>query len=143
MTAKKRLPDDLTFISDKKRRDVSYCKRKRGLIKKIIELSNLCHHDIYLAIFEKEKQKIVEYRTDVNFNAEIISGLLHPDIVMELQHECFTNKTHQEAFMSKDENVDPLASDDENLVSNKSAFKVLTGSMSNIKSNFKTPYNEA
>jgi hypothetical protein len=69
--------------------------------------------------------------------------LLHPDIVMELQHECFTNKTHQEAFMSKDENVDPLASDDENLVSNKSAFKVLTGSMSNIKSNFKTPYNEA
>lgn len=45
--------------------------------------------------------------------------------------------------MSKDENVDPLASDDENLVSNKSAFKVLTGSMSNIKSNFKTPYNEA
>ena len=137
MTAKKRLPDDLTYISDKKRRDVSYCKRKRGLIKKIIELSNLCHHDIYLVIFEKEKQKIVEYRTDVNFNSEIISGLLNPDIIMELQHELYTNKTHQEAFMSRDEEIDPLASEPENLVCNKSAFKRLTGSMSNIKNNFK------
>ena len=137
MTAKKRLPDDLTYISDKKRRDVSYCKRKRGLIKKIIELSNLCHHDIYLVIFEKEKQKIVEYRTDVNFNSEIISGLLNPDILMELQHELYTNKTHQDAFMSRDEDIDPLASDHENVVNNKSAFKRLTGSMSNIKNNFR------
>jgi hypothetical protein len=138
MTAKKRLPDDLTFISDKKRRDVSYCKRKRGLIKKIIELSNLCHHDIYLVIFEKEKQKIVEYRTDVTFNSEIISGLLNPDIIMDLQHELYTNKTHQDQFMSRDEDVDPLASEPEyNVVDNKSAFKRLTGSMGNIKNNFR------
>ena len=122
MTARKRLPDDLTYISDKKRRDVSYCKRKRGLIKKIIELSNLCHHDIYLCIFEKEKQKIVEYRTDVEFNHQIISGLLHPDIVIELQHELYTNKTHQEEFMRKDEEFDPMASDvdlEEQFMANK------------------------
>jgi len=124
MTAKKRLPDDLTFISDRKRRDVSYCKRKRGLIKKIIELSNLCHHDIYLCIFEREKQKIVEYRTDAEFNHEIISGLLHPEIVIELQHELYTNKTHQEIFMRKEDEVDPLATEpEENDIPNKSTLK--------------------
>lgn len=139
MPAKKRQPDDLTFISDKKRRDVSYCKRKRGLIKKIIELSNLCHHDIYLCIFEKEKQKIMEYRTNIDFNHEVISGLLHPDIVIELQHELYTNKSHQEEFMRKGDDFDPLDSEgDENNVAKKLAFKSLTGSMGNIKSNFKS-----
>lgn len=55
---KKKL-DSISKIKDKNSRNVTYCKRKRGLIKKAIELSKLCDQYIYLAIFDKEKQRLV------------------------------------------------------------------------------------
>ena len=51
---KKKL-ESITKIKDKNSRNVTYCKRKRGLIKKAMELSKLCDQQIYLAIFDKEK----------------------------------------------------------------------------------------
>lgn len=55
---KKKL-EAITKIMDKNSRNVTYCKRKRGLIKKAIELSMLCEQSIYLAIFDKEKQRFI------------------------------------------------------------------------------------
>lgn len=55
---KKKL-ETITKIADKNSRNVTYCKRKRGLIKKAIELSKLCEQNIYLAIFDKEKQRFI------------------------------------------------------------------------------------
>jgi hypothetical protein len=34
--------EKLKLIDDKLKRNVAFCKRKRGLLKKAIELSNLC-----------------------------------------------------------------------------------------------------
>ena len=51
---KKKL-ETIDKIADKNSRNVTYCKRKRGLIKKAIELSRLCDQQIYLIIFDKEK----------------------------------------------------------------------------------------
>jgi len=48
-------------ISDKNSRNVTYSKRKKGLIKKAMELSILCQQEIYLAILDKEKNKFVLY----------------------------------------------------------------------------------
>jgi len=45
----------LEYISQKRNREVAYCKRKRSLLKKLIEISHLCDLDIFLVVFDKSK----------------------------------------------------------------------------------------
>ena len=59
--------DPYKFIANKMQRDVTYSKRKRGIIKKAIELSTMCGQDIFMIIFDKNKQKLVEYRSTKDF----------------------------------------------------------------------------
>ena len=44
-----------SLIEDEANRGVTFSKRKRGLIKKAIELSTLCGHDISLSIYDRAK----------------------------------------------------------------------------------------
>jgi hypothetical protein len=53
MTKQKREQYDL--IMNKEKRNVAYCKRKKGVVKKAIELSKLCNLDILIVMFDKEK----------------------------------------------------------------------------------------
>lgn len=45
----------IKLVANKNQRNVTYSKRKRGILKKAIELSVLCAQDIYLVVFDKEK----------------------------------------------------------------------------------------
>jgi len=47
--------DYTEFISESERRYVTYSKRKRGLLKKAIELSKMCDQHISITIFDKER----------------------------------------------------------------------------------------
>ena len=51
----KRKIDNFKFIENKSYRNVTFCKRKNGIIKKAIELSRLCGVDVYMMIYDKEK----------------------------------------------------------------------------------------
>lgn len=63
-------------IANKFRRKVTFSKRKRGLFKKAIELSILCELDIFLCIFDREKQKIFELNTSKDFDVRLLSHML-------------------------------------------------------------------
>lgn len=43
----------VNLISNKAARNVTYCKRKKGLIKKAMEISMLCKQEVSLYIFDK------------------------------------------------------------------------------------------
>jgi hypothetical protein len=61
MASKRRNPNNLDVIQDIKKRGVTYCKRKKNLIRKLIEISKLCDLNMFLVIFDKEKQTMLEY----------------------------------------------------------------------------------
>ena len=65
--------DPYKFIENKMQRDVTYSKRKRGITKKAIELSRMCGQDIFMIIFDKSKQKLVEYRSSNDFSIKIVN----------------------------------------------------------------------
>ena len=51
----------LEKIEDVANRNITYCKRKRGLLKKVIELSVLCDLKICLLIEDDERKNILEF----------------------------------------------------------------------------------
>lgn len=61
---KQRKRETYEKLEDSQKRQVTYCKRKRGLIKKAIELSKLCDVNVYFCVFDKEKQRLVEFQSD-------------------------------------------------------------------------------
>ena len=84
-------------ITNKNQRNVTYCKRKRGLIKKAIELSKLCDQYIFLVIFDVEKQKLVQYNSSSDFCAKIMPKLTSPICTQHFKHEQYDN-THYSVF---------------------------------------------
>ena len=55
-------------IKNKLARNVTFCKRKKGLIKKAMELSMMCKQEVALYIFDKEKGKLVGYNNTSSFD---------------------------------------------------------------------------
>jgi hypothetical protein len=54
----------LQLIQDLALRNVTYCKRKRGFIKKAMELTKLCGQQISVLMYDKRKNKLVTYSSD-------------------------------------------------------------------------------
>ena len=58
-----KMDNKLEYVANLSDRNVTYCKRKRGLIKKAMELSILCGQHISLSIYDSTKNKLVCYNT--------------------------------------------------------------------------------
>jgi hypothetical protein len=66
---RKRKISQLKEINDRNLKTITYNKRKRGIIKKAVELSVLCKQEIFMAIFNKENNKMVVYQSSNDFNS--------------------------------------------------------------------------
>ena len=64
----KRKLENYDQIEDKAGRNVTYSKRKKGVIKKAMELSHLCAQEILLVMFNKKNQKLVIYQSSEDFS---------------------------------------------------------------------------
>jgi hypothetical protein len=95
-------PNALSAIEDKHKRNITLSKRKRGLMKKLIEFSSLCKLDLYFLAFDKEKQKLIEFRSSHKFNLKKVQSLLVPEIKEQFQHQIYTNRDYQKFVRKND-----------------------------------------
>jgi YD repeat-containing protein len=89
--------DRLSLIENKMQRNVAFCKRKRGFLKKAIELSQLCAQNILVIIHDKEKNRVVQYSSEDTFTFKQAYDALKRSTEKKLQsvgnssYEKFTN----------------------------------------------------
>lgn len=56
------------LIANKRRRDHAFYKRRRGVLKKAIQLSRLCGQKILMVVYDEQKDKAIQYSSDPSFN---------------------------------------------------------------------------
>ena len=57
-------------------REIAYFKRKRGILKKAMELSMICDQDIYMMIYDRKQGRVVEFQSTPNFSLDSVKDLL-------------------------------------------------------------------
>ena len=56
--------DKIQLIKNEGIRKVTFCKRKKGLLKKCIELSVLCDLKMFVFMYDHEDNRVVHYASD-------------------------------------------------------------------------------
>ena len=64
---KKRI-EKIERIKNSNQRKVTLCKRKKGILKKAIELSVLCELEIFMFIYDRNQQRVSHYASHEDFN---------------------------------------------------------------------------
>ena len=91
----KRKVDPCEYIQEDNRRYVTYSKRLRGMLKKCIEFSKMCDQDISMIIFDKTRQKLVQYSSDENFTPRLAASLVHENYIKMLTFKRFNNDDYE------------------------------------------------
>lgn len=109
----KRRIDQIQLIPNMSHRKVTYCKRKKGLLKKSIELSVLCDLKVFCYIYDPGQQRVIHFASDPSLNLLDIFN-------KENQREYYTNSDYgrvggkvgdAESCLDGEENDDEFASD--------------------------------
>ena len=99
-------------IDNLSHRKVTYCKRKKGLLKKSIELSLLCDLQMFVFIYDKNQRRVIHYASDPSQDLLEIFNT-------ENQREYYSNRDYQRVGGRKNDidglsECDEAVSDDEN-----------------------------
>ena len=78
-------------IQNKWTRTIVYNKRRKGIIKKAMELSVLCGQKVMLAIHNQENNKLVIYQSEPDFTPTQVNNLLSSEKTLNNLYEEHTN----------------------------------------------------
>ena len=75
-------------------RNLSYNKRKRGLLRKAIELSAFCEQDIFMVIFDRNKNRLVEFNSSREFSLGTLKKMFLSANLRKVRHEKYLNEDY-------------------------------------------------
>ena len=84
----------MSLIEDLVKRNVTFCKRKKGLIKKAIEVSKLCGKKVAVYILDEEAGKFVAYNCDPTFSLQAINKCLNGPLSRNELFERYNNNDY-------------------------------------------------
>ena len=93
--------EELKLIDDIPKRTNTYYKRKKGLIKKAMELSILCGQQIFLTLFDESKQKLVVYKSSADLSSLKIRDLFCEEYMKSQDFEYYTDENYQSLIDTK------------------------------------------
>jgi len=70
---------------------VTYCKRKKGLIKKAIEISKLCGKKVAIYILDDKIGKFIAYNSTGSFNISAINKCVNGPLSRNELYEKYNN----------------------------------------------------
>ena len=103
--------DKTQTLDTTKQIQLAYSKRKRTVLKMCIKLSNVCNQDISLTIFDRQRQKLVQYSSSYEFNPKIASELLYPENIILSTCQIYTNDSYDQLCNIKPRSTSPVVSD--------------------------------
>ena len=81
----------MSLIEDVVKRNVTYCKRKKGLIKKAIEISKLCGKKVAIYILDDKIGKFIAYNSTGSFNISAINKCVNGPLSRNELYEKYNN----------------------------------------------------
>ena len=87
--------ESIQKIENKSKLNVTFQKRKRGLLKKAIELSSLCEQQILMFIYDREKNSLVHYQSHIDFDLAATCKLFSPSDIVDLKMEKYDNDNYE------------------------------------------------
>ena len=68
----------------------------------------MCGLDIFMVIFDKEKQKFIQLNSDQDFDSDVVSHMLDKVNRQQFQSKIFTNKDFADFLIEKPEHDNEL-----------------------------------
>jgi len=65
----------LDRIDNSTERNITFCKRKKVVLKKAMELSQLCEQEVALFVYDKRVSRFIVYNSSDEFNYEEVIRL--------------------------------------------------------------------
>ena len=84
---------------------MTFCKRKKAMIKKAMELASVCDIFISINIFDRKKPRLITYNSDEDFTANAVAKLSGPEFKDFIRHEKYQGQDEEalEADKTKSE----------------------------------------
>ena len=89
--------DTMDYISNENLRNIAYSKRRKGLVKKAMELSKLCGVKVQLVLFDQKKLRLTHFNSEDEFSLKVAQEMIDRQIVSNNlnKFEKFTNADYE------------------------------------------------